>query len=429
MRPACITRSSRARALCGVVWLALAGCGGGGGQSSTTQGVNADVKFLSDYMADWYFWYPRLPAVDLSTFATPEAALTALHVAEDRYSFIEPAQTFNALFDNGQALGFGLGYVVLGTQVLTRFVQPLGSAATAGLKRGDRIVSIAGTPVETLIAQNALDAAFGPATEGFSLVLNVQRAGQRFDLPMSKQWYQLRNVLDARVLNNAGRKVGYINFFSFNTPAQGEWDTALQQVLDAGAQDLVVDLRENGGGLLSVADSLASGLAPAGLTGQTYGRLEFNDKHTSANTTLTFQAKGNAGRIANLVWITSPRTCSASESLMVSLRPYRTASSVGETTCGKPVGFTAPTFNGKVYNIVTFRNVNRDGLTDYYQGLAADCTAGDDYTTPFGDPAELKLAAALAILGGATCPAPAAKYAARPVVTGLPGMVNLTGLY
>jgi carboxyl-terminal processing protease len=418
-------------ALCAAMALGTAGCGGGGdgGQMSGTPGVNADVKFLSDYMADWYFWYSQLPAVDLTTFATPEDALTAMRVAQDRFSFIETAETFNALFDNSQALGFGFGYIVLGTQVWIRFVQPLANAATAGLQRGDRLVAVGGTPVETLIAQNTLDASFGPAQDGYSLVLSIQRGTQMLDLPMTKSWYTVKNVLDARVLDNAGRKVGYINFFSFNTPAQGEWNTALQQVLDGGAQDLVVDLRENGGGLLSVATALSSSMAPAGQSGQLYGHLEFNDKHVASDSTLSLQAAATAGRIDNLVWITSPRTCSASESLMVSLRPYRSAMSVGETTCGKPVGFTAPTFDGKVYNVVTFRSVNRDGFTDYYQGLAPDCSVADDYATPFGDPNEPKLAVALQTLRTGTCPAATTKSIERHLPPVVRGMVNMTGLY
>ena len=70
------------------------GCGDDGG-TARSSGAPVDraseIKFLGDYMRDWYLWYARLPALDVSGAASVDAALDALRVPEDRYSFIESA--------------------------------------------------------------------------------------------------------------------------------------------------------------------------------------------------------------------------------------------------------------------------------------------------------------------------------------------------
>lgn len=411
----------------------MAGCGGGGGGSGSAPVTAADeVKFVTDYLQDWYLWSTQLPAgIDPAAWSTPEAALAALRVAQDRYSFIEDATTFNAFFDEGKALGYGFGYAIVGSELWVRYVQPQSNAWAAGLRRGDRIAAIDGTSTATLIAQDRVDDALGPVTEGVTGSFDLLRAGAALRITMTKAWYTVQNVLDARVIDRPGGKVGYVLYLAFTEPSRSEWADALAGVLAGGATDLVVDLRENGGGRLSVANELASALAPAGHEGDIGTQLVFNDRHAGSDQAFRLLPSPDAGRVARLVWITSPRTCSASESLMTSLRPYRTATTIGETTCGKPVGFTPPTFNGKVYSIVSFRNLNRDGFTDYFDGLAADCAAGEDYSRPYGDPSEPKLAAALQWLADGSCPSATAvgKSIAVPVrSTALTGLHALTGL-
>lgn len=420
------------------VTIAISGCGSSTSTSTATQptvtslstgpGVsNSEVKYLFDYMSDWYLWYDRIPTADLSKYTTSEQALTVLKVPEDRYSFIDSAASFNAFFDEGKTIGYGIGLSQIGSESLfLRLVQPDSNAAAQGLKRGDQIVAIDDVPVATLISENRLDAALGPAQVGVQARFRLARDAQGPVITVVKSSYPIRYVLAPQIIDNAGRKTGYIYFFSFGNIGRDAWLNELQKLLDAGAQDLVVDLRDNGGGLLSVANDLESSLAVAGVVGQTSMRLEFNNKHTGANSTYTFANSALAGRLDRFAWITSPRTCSASESLISALLPYRTSARVGETTCGKPVGFTPPEFNGKVYNIVTFRSLNHDGFTDYFNGLAPTCAAGDDFSRPLGDSAEPRLATALSLLRNEPCP-PATKSLSRETILES-GFERVTGL-
>lgn len=425
-------RTRRARLACALAAALLAGCGGGGASTDTaggTQGLDAELKFLGNYMRDWYLWYARVPATDVSGAASLQAALDALRVPEDRYSFIESAQTYYAFFDEGRALGFGIAYAIGTDSLPVRYVQPLGNAAAAGMRRGDRVIAIGGVPVATLVAQGALDGAFGPDQDGWSTTFTVQRGAQTLELPMSKSWYAVRAVLDARVIANGDRRVGYIDFLSFTEPASAEWTAALAQVLQDGAQDLVVDLRENGGGRLSVAGTLASSMATPAASGQPWLTIAFNDRHADANEQLKLAPSDTSARIERVVWITGPGTCSASEALIEGLAPLRGKTLVGETTCGKPVGFTPPQFGDKVYNLVSFRLSNSAGETDWYTGLAPTCAVAETFAGTLGDPSEAKLAAALAWLRDGRCPA-AGKSLEAPVAAWprLRGLASQTGL-
>ncbi len=94
--------------------------------------------------------------------------------------------------------------------------------------------------------------------------------------------------------------------------------------------------------------------------------------------------------------------------MIVGLDPHRTGTRIGETTCGKPVGFTPPTFQDKVYSIVSFRLQNANGVTDYFDGLTPNCAVKDDGAGQLGSRDETLTAAALTYLDTGNCPASAA---------------------
>lgn len=413
------TRLARARAaaLALATGVMLAACGSGLPSPldplSALLGAGSPVRFLVDYMKDWYLWTDRLPRfIDASRWSTPEEALDALRVEEDRYSFIASADSFNAFFDDGRALGYGFGYAIVDTQVIVRSVQPASNAATAGLRRGDRIIAVDGKPTPGLVAAGTFDDALGPVVEGQRAVLSVQRGGATIEFAMARGWYEVASVLESRAIDTADGRVGYLAFYTFTEPARTQWDTALDGLRAAGVRDLIIDLRENGGGRLSVANHVASSLAPPEAASLRSLHLEFNDRHVDANESFEFeQGTGFAGRV---IWITGAGTCSASESVIAALMPYRVKAQIGAATCGKPVGFTPPEYEGKVYNIVTFRSKNRDGYTDYFQGIAPDCMVPEDYDHAFGDPAEARLAAALAWLRDGRCVAAQTKSFVPP---------------
>ncbi|HEY1392966.1 MAG TPA: peptidase S41, partial [Methylibium sp.] len=146
-----------------------------------------------------------------------------------------------------------------------------------------------------------------------------------------------------------------------------------------------------------------------------FEKFQYNDKRTAdtnnQNSTTPFynqscglDANFNCTHVQvlptlnlNRVYVlTSGNTCSASESVVNSLRGVNvTVNLVGTTTCGKPYGFTAHDNCGVSYFPIEFKGTNNVGFGDYSDGFTPSCTAADDLSHALGDTAEGKLAAAL----------------------------------
>jgi hypothetical protein len=112
--------------------------------------------------------------------------------------------------------------------------------------------------------------------------------------------------------------------------------------------------------------------------------------------------------LQRLVVITTRASASSSELTINSLRAYIPVTIIGDTTYGKPVGQYGLRFCDKVLYPVAFsiKNANLEG--DFFDGLAVDCAAGDDYTHQLGDPSEASFAEALTFIRTGACSAHAA---------------------
>ena len=384
---------------------ALSGCGGGGTSGGPAPLPNTsanEVQALSNYMQDYYFWYRQIPAADLSAVTTAEEALKLLKLSPtDRYSYIDTAASFNAFFQEGKSTGAGFGMREANNQVFIEYVRPASPAQAAGLLRGDRIVKANGVDATTIAS---IDSAIGPREIGFALSLVVDRQGAARTIDMVKASYDIITVSDARLIDNAGRKVAYLYFYAFIDRTNADWANALNNLRAQGAQDIIVDMRHNGGGYLATAGQIGSSLkATLPSAGQYLTRLMFNDKHSSENSNTAF---GNdvGSRFGKVVFLTSAGSCSASEALINGLSAGQNVISIGSKTCGKPVGFTPRTSGSKVFSIVTFDLRNSVNVGSYYDGLAPTCPVTDTFVGNFGDANEPLLAGALTYLRTAACP-------------------------
>ena len=384
---------------------AISGCGGGGssgGPAPLPNTAGNEVQALSNYMQDYYFWYRQIPTADLSAVTTADEALKLLKFSPtDRYSYIDTAASFNAFFQEGKSTGAGFGMREANNQVFIEYVRPASPAQAAGLLRGDRIVKANGVDATTIAS---IDSAIGPREIGFALSLQVDRQGSMRTIDMVKASYDIITVSDARLIDNAGRKVAYLYFYAFIDRTNADWASAVNSLRAQGAQDIIVDLRHNGGGYLATAGQIGSTLkATLPSAGQYLTRLMFNDKHTSENSNTAF---GNdvGSRFSKVVFLTSEGSCSASEALINGLSAGQNVISIGSKTCGKPVGFTPRTSGTKVFSIVTFDLRNSVNSGGYYDGLAPTCPITDTFVGNFGDSNEPLLAGALSYLRFATCP-------------------------
>lgn len=366
-------------------------------------GQNLTIRSI---MRDWYFWYRDMPDADPARSATPEDYLDALRFLPlDRFSYLADAEADRAFFSESQFIGIGIRNRLIAADDLRIVDVFAGSPAEqAGLRRGDRLLEINGRLVSELIANDELDAAFGPAEIGFSLTLRIRRLdGTEVTVTVVKGLVTIPTVALTTTFDVGGATVGYILFENFVQPSFAALDTAFTTLRFAGASEIVLDLRYNGGGLLSVAQYLASLVGGVNTSGRVFLSLLHNDKHQADNFTAGFLNLPNALSANRLVVLTTSATASASEVIINALRPFIDVVVVGTTTFGKPVGQYGFDFCDKVLHPVSFETVNANGEGRYFDGLAPTCEAVDDVTRALGDPQEATLAEALNYLATGQC--------------------------
>lgn len=421
-----------------------------------TQGsVATEKSWIRAYINDTYLWYSEVPSVAAASYATAvdyfaalkSPATTASGALKDKFHFTYLTTDWESQSTAGITYGYGITWKLLAAtpprSLVVAQVTPGSVAALAGITRGTSVLTVDGVDLVNgtgTVAVNTLNAgAFSPAN-GQSHTFTVQAAGSAVTQQVTLLAGAVTSVPvpTVKTINTANGLLGYMLFNAHIATAESQLIAAVTQLKAANVTDVVLDLRYNGGGLLALASELAYMLAgPGATTGKTFEKLTFNDKNpfgvtdTSATTpfytqsqgfsTTTGQALPSLG-LSRVYVLTSSSTCSASESIINSLRGIGiTVNLIGGTTCGKPYGFYAQDNCGVTYFAIQFKGTNALGFGDYTDGFTATCPANDDYTRALGDPLESQLAAALAYRSTGVCSAVSAsdeRYTARKTVDG-----------
>jgi C-terminal processing protease CtpA/Prc len=414
-------------ALLMTVPILLSACSGGsngeddGAPSACS--VSSQKQAVLEIMEFYYFWndepaqQEKYDAINLDDFEDIWRLLDHLRFEPERFdrgfSFVTTVEQDDQFFREGEFAGFGFGFRVAGTDALeiTRVVE--GSpAAVAGFQRGFRVLRIDDDDVKDLLANGGLDEAFGPASVGVSRTFGVEDLLGTLDtVTVIKAVVTIDPVSDFDVFNVDGIDIGYLEFSTFIVPAFVALAEAFAYFAEAGVSDVIVDVRYNGGGLVSVADFLASLLAGPANVGEVLSETLFNSDRSDLNFTTRFTEELDALDLNSVVFIATGSTASASELVINSLDPYLDVALVGEDTFGKPVGQIAVDFCEETLRLrpVAFEKVNADGAGGYFDGLGVDCAADDDVAFPLGDPDEASLDAALTYVTTGACPVAAAR--------------------
>jgi len=410
------------------------GCGGGDGGGC---GVDAQKRFVLSVVEDWYLFQDLLPSsVNLNDYATADDlldALTANARAQDKdrfFSFLTTDQAEQQFFGEGQAVAFGVGTELRAGsdsqhwRLFITKVEPQSPAAVAGFDRGDEILAI-GTSPQDLISIDSLSGTqqqvaadvsqlFGPSQVGVQRSFRVQprTGGSTVVRTMTKALITLDPVPIIQIIQRTGTTpIGYVALESFITPAEQQLRDAFSTFKANNVHDVIVDLRYNGGGLVSIAQTLASLLAQDHV-GDPMFTFEFNSKHQDQNETEDFLSEPEGIAADRIAFITTDATASASELTINSLEPYADVAIIGGQTYGKPVGqggFDMPDCD-VVLRLIAFQTVNADGEGGYFTGLpdaefSGDfCEVDDDLTQERGDPAEDSTGTAISWLNNGVCP-------------------------
>ena len=372
-------------------------------------------QFVLDRMREWYFWNDLLPAdVDTGQFATPEELLAYLTTFSpdltpddgidnpvDRFSFINTAAADQAFFGEGKFEGFGFSSrFEPGDELrLTRvfFDSPANGRTIADVLATEGVGGV-----------NAL---FDVSPLEFTM---REIDGSEFIVEITKDIVTIDPVPQSRIITDpAGVRppVGYMELSTFISTADAEMDAAFATFLQAGVKDVILDLRYNGGGLVSTAELLGDLLGGDVAENLVFSKTVFNAlRAPENNSTEFFDRQGNSVNLVRLVVIGSRSTASASELVINGLDPHVADGVVivGTNTFGKPVGQVGLEFCEKILRPTAFQTLNANDFGDYFFGLPVDCAAPDDLSVAVGADEDPNIETALAYLDTGACPADSA---------------------
>lgn len=394
-------------------------------------GTGLDERnFLRSWSNDTYLWYDEIVDVNPANYGILEyfdilktEALTPSGNPKDRYHFYMPTEEYQALAQSGVSVGYGATWSMIQAQpprnLVIAYVEPNSPAAAANLLRGSRVLSIDG---EDLIYGNDVDtlnAGLSPSSAGESHIFRLSEPGGAIRT-VTLSSANVTTVPVAVTKTVANGEVGYLLFNDHIATAEAGLKNAIETLQAQNIQDLVLDVRYNGGGYLAIASQLAYMIAgPTRINTREFETLTFNDKHASDNRPTPFHSESLGFSLAEgqplptlnlprVFVLTGPDTCSASESIINGLRGVDLeVIQIGATTCGKPYGFYPADNCGTTYFTIQFKGENAKGFGDYPDGFSAQnaagdtgvripgCDVGDDFTSALGDPSEGRLAAAL----------------------------------
>ncbi|MEP6343195.1 MAG: S41 family peptidase [Maricaulaceae bacterium] len=435
-------------------------------------GSELTEKFwLRSWSDETYLWNDEIIDTDpndtagrvpyFNILVTNELSETGSGREKDDFHFSQNTEEFLEQQNSVASSGYGLRLAFINSAAPNRDIRVLytepnspASATQNGVvnfPRGSRLIAIDGEDVLNGDDVDTLNNGLFPAFAGEAHTFTLRDVGAVTDRTVTVTSADVATapVNRTEIINTPTGKVGYMLFNTFS-PFESErsLNDAFTILEDEEIDDLVLDLRYNGGGLVAVAAQLGFMIAgPDRTEGRVASLLQYNDAAGNTNPItgevvqpFPFIDEGvgfsvNAG--TDLATVDLPRvfilstegTCSASELVINSLLGIGfEVVLIGDTTCGKPYGFL-PTDNcGQTYFTIQFRSVNDVGFGDYSDGFSPQdstnqfsvnttgCTVADDLSSELGDPEEALLSTALFYRENGSCPVNQASTKASPPV-------------
>lgn len=274
---------------------------------------------------------PKAVDYEKLTYAALRGMLSSL---DPHSQFLDP-QGFEDMKNDteGEFGGLGISVGMENRQLTVNVPVEGGPGFKAGLLPGDRIVKIGEKATDSMTLSDAVKKLRGQPGEPVNLTIFRTSSKEMKEVTVVRELIKVPTVRGAKILSGPGldaRKIGYVRITQFGERTTEEFDAALKKLSAQGMRGLILDLRNNYGGLLDAAVETAGKFVPPGtVIVSTEGRFGAKERNN-------FQAHGRE-RYPDipLVVLINERSASGAEIVAGALKDLRRAVLIGETTFGK----------------------------------------------------------------------------------------------
>ena len=263
------------------------------------------------------------------------AAMKGMLASLDPHSqFMEP-DDFRDMQDDTRSRFNGLGIEVSTRNGVLTVITPMEDtpAAKAGILAGDQILKINGAPTERLELQQAVNLLRGKPGQKATLTILRPSTKEVKDYVLERAEVKVQSVKSAHLIDKeltGGFKIGYVRVVQFNEPTPEDLAKTLDDLQKQGMQALILDLRNNPGGLLnSAVDVCGQFLPPNTTVVSTQGRTASQEREYATPVTAKERPRFPLAVLIN------EASASGAEIVSGALKDLKRAVLVGETTFGK----------------------------------------------------------------------------------------------
>ncbi|MTI87413.1 MAG: PDZ domain-containing protein [Balneolaceae bacterium] len=390
---------------------------------NVNQWMNVNMDF-------YYFWNDEVPE-EVDGTILPQTYFNSMLNSEDEFSFM--SDDAEALLNDLQGSSFSAGFSAAfgafsGTDdifIIVEYVYPGTPADEAGFKRGDIILAING---QRLNRDNYVDLYYQESDATYLLGAYDAESDAISEtdstVMVSKSQLVLNPVVHTSVIEKGNSKIGYMFYAKFLNGANDSFIEVVDQTLEdfqsQGVNELIIDLRYNGGGTIASAVNIANSIAPVSTTANEdifvkyqynsalHNKLLEEEGADSPNLVLRFSEDPVNLGLDRVFFLTTSGSASASELLINGLAPYMDVVTVGTPTFGKFYGSfvltgqsVTPSHSYAIVPVV-LKYANANGVTDFRDGLAPDYEVQEDIVqaVALGDTTDPMIGKVLEIVTG-----------------------------
>jgi carboxyl-terminal processing protease len=289
----------------------------------------------------------------------------------DRFSHYFTPSEYDRFQQGARLSGVGIAVTQVKQGLRVATVYKHTPAREAGIRPGELITGVNGQSIAGKDVDAVTNQIRGPAGTDVTLTV-ADLNGKSRDVTLTRREVEVPQVA-GHIEEVGGTKLGYVRLAGFFPGAHGELRKEVEQLYSQGAQGLVLDLRGNGGGLLTEAVLVSSIFVPDGTIVSTHGRTQRNR---------TFDATGDSLSRHPMVVLINGDTASASEIVTAALEQSGIAKVVGTTSFGKGTfQEVIPLKNGGALDLTVGEYLTRNGTSINGTGIAPQVKAKDNPKT------------------------------------------------